>query len=110
MSTDVYAFPDLTKKVRQRDGDRGERRDSEDSGQSEEDRGQMEEMVVDIYEEDRGQMEEMVVDIYQSVDFIRSSDVVSGAQGDLRDEDTGGVMKDMLINCRLLSKCISADY
>ena len=46
MFTDIYAIPDLTKKVRQRDRDRRERRDNEDSGQLEEDRGQMEEMVV----------------------------------------------------------------
>ena len=103
MSADVYAVPDMTKKVRQRGGDRGERRDSEDSGQS---------------EEDRGQMEEMVVDIYQSVDVIRSSDVVSGVQEDMRDEDTGRhtqgeldntetlhVMKELIVQRQSCASC-----
>ena len=53
---------DVTKKLRQRDGDRGQRGDTED----------------------RGQREERVVDIYESV-----NDIVSGPQLDMRDNTAG---------------------
>ena len=68
MSTDIYAKPDLTKKVRKRDGDRGQRGDTEDS----------------VELEERGEREERVVDIYQSVD-----DILPGPQEDTRDNTAG---------------------
>ena len=68
MSTVIYSVPNLTRNVRLRDGERGQRGNTVNSGQIE-GRGQM---------EDRGQIPESVVHIYENLSDVRSPDVISG--------------------------------
>ena len=78
MSADIYSVPDLTKKVRKRDGDRGRRGDTEDN----------------VELEDRGERVEREVDIYQSVD-----DIVSAPQDNTAGRQTQGELDQVENSC-----------
>ena len=105
MSADIYAVPDLTKKVRQKDGEGGQRGDTEDSGRLEVTQrdgdigqnGDSGQVVATQRDGDRGQtgdsgqVEETaeMVHIYENVDDFRSYDMVL-APWMVKKENTAG--------------------